>query len=155
MLLSSRIIVAESDFIRSASSIPDALAQRYMAGVLELPSFWQESGAIHVTVFTKILDRVIRVLNDLSLDSDEGKDGLFFDHGGIDSMVSAILAGVLDWHKVDPEPQYWYRSLTEIVRLLRLHVFTFRGLNSQFTFPPGLGLNLFCQRRRHLLLVPI
>jgi hypothetical protein len=65
------------------------------------------------------------------------------------------LVGVLNWHSADPKPQYWYRSLTEIVRLLRLHVFTFHGLNSQLTFPPGPGLNLFCQRRRLLLLVPI
>ncbi|KAJ7828716.1 hypothetical protein B0H13DRAFT_296706 [Mycena leptocephala] len=106
----------------SASSIPDALAQRYLAGVLELPSFWQESRAIHITVVRKILDRVTRVLNDLSLDSDsdEGRDGILFDHEGIDSLASAILVGVLNWQSANPEPRYWHRSLTEIVRLLRL-----------------------------------
>jgi hypothetical protein len=135
MLLSSRIIVIESDFIQqSASSISDALALRYLVGVLELPAFWRESGAIHITVFTKILDRVMCLLNDLGLDSgedeSEARNGIVFDNEGIDSMAGVILVGVLDWHTADPEPQYWYRSLTEIVRLLRLHVFTFRLLNS-------------------------
>ncbi|KAJ7809169.1 hypothetical protein B0H13DRAFT_1928092 [Mycena leptocephala] len=84
------LIASES----SASSIPDALAQRYLAGVLELPSFWEERGTIHITVFTKILNRITRVLNDLSLDSDEGKDGLFF-----------ITKELIPW-----PAQYWPRA---------------------------------------------
>ncbi|KAJ7921251.1 hypothetical protein B0H13DRAFT_2417519 [Mycena leptocephala] len=112
-----RLLVASES---SANSISDALAQRYLAGVLELPTFWQESGVIHVTVFTKILDRIICVLNDLGVDSDEDSDedksGIIFDQEGIDSMASAILIGVLDWHTEDPKTQYWYRNLTEIVR---------------------------------------
>jgi hypothetical protein len=115
--------VIDSDFIQSATSISDALAQRYLAGVLELPAFWQESGAIHIAVFTKLLDRIICVLNDLGVDSDEDKSGIIFDQEGIDSMASAILIGVLDWHTEDPKSQYWYRNLSEIVRLLRRHVF--------------------------------
>jgi hypothetical protein len=134
MLASFKIIVVDPDFKHSAGSTSDALALRYLAGVLELPAFWRESGAIHVTVFTKILDRGMRLLTDLGLDSGEDesevRNGIIFDNEGIDSMASAILIGVLDWHPADPEPQYWYRSLTEIVRLLRLHVFTFRLLNS-------------------------
>jgi hypothetical protein len=127
MSLSSRIIVIDSDFIQSATSISDALAQRYLAGVLELSSFWRQSGEMHITVFTKILDRVIRLLNDLGLDGDDEEDttGIFFDHEGIDSMASAILIGVLDWHVADSKSQYWYRSLSEIVRSLRRHVFPF------------------------------
>ncbi|KAJ7921234.1 hypothetical protein B0H13DRAFT_2656132 [Mycena leptocephala] len=106
------------------ASISDALALRYLVGVLELPAFWRESGAIHITVFTKILDRVTCLLNDLGLDSgedeSEARNGVVFDNEGIDSMAGVILVGVLDWHTADPEPQYWYRSLTEIVRLLHL-----------------------------------
>jgi hypothetical protein len=143
----------------SAGSISDALALRYLVGVLELPAFWRESGAIHITVFTKILDRVTCLLTDLGLDSgkdeSEVRNGIILDNEGIDSMANVILVGVLDWHTTDPEPQYWYRSLTGIVRLLRLHVFTFRLLNSWFTFFPGPGPNVFCLRRRRLLLVPM
>ncbi|KAJ7838047.1 hypothetical protein B0H13DRAFT_2420074 [Mycena leptocephala] len=112
-----RLLVASES---SATSISDALARRYLAGVLELPAFWQESGAIHIAVFTKILDHIICVLNDLGVDSDEDSDedknGIIFDQEGIDSMASAILIGVLDLHTEDPKSQYWYRNLSEIVR---------------------------------------
>jgi hypothetical protein len=101
------------------------VAQQYLAGVLELPTVWQESG--YISVFNKILDHLICVLKDLGLESDEDKDKnvIIFDEEGIDSIVSAILVGISDWRPADPESEHWYRGFAEIVRLLCLHVLPF------------------------------
>ncbi|KAF7337880.1 SEC7 domain-containing protein [Mycena venus] len=105
----------------SVHSTSDAIAVRYLTGILELPAFWRERSSIHANVLSKILDRLIRVLEDLGLESneDEEDNNIAFDDEGIDSFASAILVGVSGWYPADPESQYWYR-FSEIVRLLRL-----------------------------------
>ncbi|KAJ6568260.1 hypothetical protein DFH09DRAFT_432837 [Mycena vulgaris] len=121
-VLERLLIVAEC----SESAASTALAQRYLTGILEMPTFWRESGLIHSMVFTKILARLSCVLNDLGLDSagDEDNQAVpidnMFDTEGIDAMTSAILTGVLGWPTAtDPKSQYWYRGLAEVVQLLR------------------------------------
>jgi hypothetical protein len=123
----SGIVIADLICLRSATSISDALAQRYLAGILGLPTFWREWGPIHTPVFKKILERLARVLRDLGLDSGEEEDerDIVFDNEGIDFMASAILVGVLGWRAADFESQSWCRGLIEIVGLLRLFVFPF------------------------------
>ncbi|KAF7337901.1 Pkinase-domain-containing protein [Mycena venus] len=114
-----RLLIASEDCV---NSISDAVAQRYLAGILEFPTFWRESGSIHTTVFSKVLDRLIRVLKDLGLESEEDEDtnGIIFDDEGIDLLASAVLVGILGCRSANPQSQYWYPNLSEIVRLLRL-----------------------------------
>ncbi|KAF7352508.1 Clathrin adaptor, mu subunit [Mycena venus] len=104
----------------SANSTYDAVAQRYLAGILELPAFWRESGSIHINVFSKILDRIIRVLQDLGLElkEDEDETDIIFDDEGIDSFASAVLVGILDWRQTNLESQYWYCNFSEIAEPL-------------------------------------
>ncbi|KAF7360519.1 High osmolarity signaling protein SHO1 [Mycena venus] len=109
------LILSES----SANSISDALAQRYLVGILELPTFWHESGPIHTAVFIKILDRVVCILKDFGLDQDTDDNGLIFDDEGIDDIPSAVLVGILSWRMIDPKSEHWYHGLAEILQLLR------------------------------------
>ncbi|KAJ6476865.1 hypothetical protein C8R45DRAFT_1157953 [Mycena sanguinolenta] len=102
-----RLLIASK--CSSMDSTSDVIAQRYMTGILELPAFWQGN-------------RLSSVLNDLGLDSgdqDEFTD-LLFDNEGIDALASAVLAGVSGWRLANPESQYRYHNLVEIVRLLHL-----------------------------------
>ncbi|KAF8175409.1 hypothetical protein K438DRAFT_89440 [Mycena galopus ATCC 62051] len=111
-----RLLVASES---GMNSISDIIAQRYLSGILELPAFWRESGPIYTNVFSKILNHLIRVLQDLGLESGDKDDhDLIFDNEGIDSLASAILVGVSGRHSIIAES--WYRSLAEIVRLLRM-----------------------------------
>ncbi|KAJ7934977.1 hypothetical protein B0H13DRAFT_1854684 [Mycena leptocephala] len=105
---------------RRTNITSEALARRYLGGILDLPAFWSRSGPIHARAFARILSYVICVLNDLGLvfNEDEDEDGVIFDFEGIDSMASAILVGVLGWSTLEPESEDWYHD--EIVRLLRL-----------------------------------
>ncbi|KAF7344767.1 hypothetical protein MVEN_01637600 [Mycena venus] len=107
--------------VTRVNATSDAIALRYLSGILELPTFWRGSGPTHTDVFSKILDHLIHVLKDLGLESDEDEtsNGIIFDNEGIDSFASAILIGVSSWCPAEPETQYWYHCLAEIVRLLR------------------------------------
>ncbi|KAJ7435546.1 hypothetical protein FB451DRAFT_1461984 [Mycena latifolia] len=99
----------------------DALALQYLTGILEMPTFWQQRGAIYIMTFAKILARVASVLKDLGLDSVEAKDDSaesedvlieeLFDIEGIDSMASVILTGVLGWDAAYPKSQDWAETL--------------------------------------------
>ncbi|KAF8175402.1 hypothetical protein K438DRAFT_2045251 [Mycena galopus ATCC 62051] len=111
-----RLLVASES---GMNSISDIIAQRYLSGILELPAFWRESGPIYTNVFSKILNHLIRVLQDLGLESGDKDDhDLIFNNEGINSLASAILVGVSGWHSIRAES--WYQSLVEIVRLLRV-----------------------------------
>ncbi|KAF7345420.1 hypothetical protein MVEN_01560000 [Mycena venus] len=127
---------------RRMNSTSEVLARRYLAGILDLPTFWQQSGPIHARAFSKILDYVVCLLNDLELDSgeDETPSDKVSDNEGIDSIASAILVGVLSWRMPDTESQFWYRRFTEIVRLLRLpRAETLLPASSSLATGPGMG----------------
>ncbi|KAF7377962.1 Catabolite degradation [Mycena sanguinolenta] len=114
-----RLLIASECSMDSTSGV---IAQRYLTGILELPAFWQGSAPIYTDIFSKILQRLFCVLNDLGLELDDHEEStnLNFDNEGIDSFASAVLIGVSGWYLTNPESWGWYHNLCEIVRLLRL-----------------------------------
>lgn len=109
--------------LSGVSTVSGALTVRYLAGILEMPTFWIENGPIHVAISTKILGRLILTLKDLGLDPvKESATEFYFDADGVDSLALSVLTGVLGWSTQTPKTQYWYRDLTEVVQFLRRYV---------------------------------
>ncbi|KAJ7448364.1 hypothetical protein FB451DRAFT_1567286 [Mycena latifolia] len=100
-----------------------SLALRYLGGILELPTFWLESGPVHRMVLKKILIRLEFVLRDLGLDTpqidgDAAAD-IIGDTEGIDLLATAILTEICSWNNSGVESECWYESLGTVVGLLR------------------------------------
>ncbi|KAJ7496258.1 hypothetical protein B0H11DRAFT_2385759 [Mycena galericulata] len=135
-----RLIVASE--CSDPSTVPGALALRYLGGALELPTFWLESGPIHVAIFTKILGRLTCALKDLGMDLGDNVDKfetptqpLIFDTEGIDSTASAILTVISARATANPTSEYWYRDVAQIVQLLRGSQVTRRDYVAAFVGP--------------------
>ena len=88
-----------------------------------MPTFWEENGPIHIAIFTKVLCQYMLTLKDLGLDSLGELTAEFnLAADSVDSLGVSILTGVLGWAVVNPKAEWWYRDLTEIVKLLRQYV---------------------------------
>jgi hypothetical protein len=79
------------------------IAIRYLGGILESPSFWeQEPHSNHRAVTKKLFKRVRQVVEDLDVErwaiTDVALRVIRGDVQGIDILVSALLNGVAIWH---------------------------------------------------------
>ncbi|KAJ7804918.1 hypothetical protein B0H14DRAFT_3773254 [Mycena olivaceomarginata] len=108
-----------------ASKYTSALCLRYLAGVLNLPGFWQNSGCVHAQVAHKLCCQMVWVLKDIGVDIPAL--GLIeeapVDHDGVDLLATTLLDGLSSWFsKLDRDDwamQPWYESFAQVLRLLR------------------------------------
>ncbi|KAJ6568023.1 hypothetical protein DFH09DRAFT_1468327 [Mycena vulgaris] len=102
-----------------------AIPTRYLDGILELPSFWLQTGVIYQSVVNKILLRIVSILQDLGLDSAEPDRNTAFDIEGVDFLGGAVLVGVESWlperRPVDLS-QHWYKEVQEVIKMLRKRI---------------------------------
>lgn len=106
------------------------IAIRYLGGILELPSFWLQTGPIFRGVFKKILSKLVLLLKDLGVDSldptfDHTQGPGAGDSEGIEILSEAVLAGLFSWtiasenRSSDFSSEYWYSDAWTILQLLR------------------------------------
>ncbi|KAJ7495241.1 hypothetical protein FB451DRAFT_1213670 [Mycena latifolia] len=102
-------------------SFTGALALRHLGGILELPTFWLESGPIHNAILMKILLRLELVLRDLGLDALEIEmaSNLTSDIEGVDLLTAAILTGICGRYNPDVQSEFWCGCLGRVMCLLR------------------------------------
>ncbi|KAJ7273163.1 caspase domain-containing protein [Mycena rebaudengoi] len=120
--MAERLLVASD--CEGVSKFSKHIAVRYLGGILELPSFWIQEGAIHEAVVKKIYRRTTGILQDLGIDSAEGEDsGVLADHDGIDTLCAALLTGTRVWMLDKAATHFtgesWFNSLLEFIQLLR------------------------------------
>ncbi|KAJ7327431.1 hypothetical protein DFH08DRAFT_332008 [Mycena albidolilacea] len=107
------------------SKYTSALCLRYLAGVLNLPGFWQNLGCAHAQVAHKLCCRMVQVLKDIGVDI--SSLGLIeedpVDYDGVDLLATTLLSGLSSWFdRLDREDwtrQPWYGSFTQVLQLLR------------------------------------
>ncbi|KAJ7824288.1 hypothetical protein B0H14DRAFT_1302083 [Mycena olivaceomarginata] len=108
-----------------ASKYTSAICLRYLAGVLNLPGFWQNLGCTHAQVAHKLCCRMVCVLKDIGVDIPSL--GLIeeapVDYDGVDLLATTLLGGLSNWfgeldHK-DWADQPWYGSFAQVLQLLR------------------------------------
>ncbi|KAJ7104902.1 hypothetical protein C8R44DRAFT_987793 [Mycena epipterygia] len=102
------------------------IAIRYLVGILDLPSFWLQSGMMHRAVVQKFLARATLLLKDLGVDSepsDESSPGVASDIEGVDILCEVLLARIQtrlpDGSSSANNGETWYPSLYHVVQLLR------------------------------------
>ncbi|KAJ7624459.1 G-protein alpha subunit-domain-containing protein [Roridomyces roridus] len=119
-----RLLVASD--CEGASKYSQPLAIRYLGGILELPSFWRQSGPVYRGVVQKLLARSTILLKDLNLDALEPGESMpeepECDTEGVDIFCEALLVGILTWlpgEKAQTNDETWYPSLYALLQLLR------------------------------------
>ncbi|KAF7368666.1 hypothetical protein MVEN_00190900 [Mycena venus] len=102
------------------------IAIRYLGGILELRSFWAQTGPSYESLVKKILVRTQTILEDLGLDSpDIGAPDITVesDTDGIDILCQALVHGVRSWMAGKSAAglalEYWYRGTWHVLQLLR------------------------------------
>ncbi|KAF7369323.1 hypothetical protein MVEN_00260600 [Mycena venus] len=114
------LVASNSEGISRFSS---HISIRYLGGILELPSFWLQTGPIFEVVVRKILLRMVLLFKDLGLDSLEECEDKSSDTEGIDILCEAVLDGVQGWFAGrGPDEicdEYWYQHFREVIKLLR------------------------------------
>ncbi|KAJ7708328.1 hypothetical protein B0H17DRAFT_1032215 [Mycena rosella] len=125
-----RLLVAYDSVANSHSS--SALAIRYLGGILELPSFWSDTGDATDRIIEKICSKVLVILQDLGLDSpreDEAQvNPSIFDYSGVDLLADTLVEGIQRWggHRRTQDEimhKIWYPSFSAFVQLLRQLVY--------------------------------
>ncbi|KAJ7162311.1 hypothetical protein C8R46DRAFT_1104205 [Mycena filopes] len=110
------------------SKFSAALCVRYLGGIVDLPGFWAEMGAMHSLVAKKLCRGMVRALKDIGVDvlqlgSLDGDDDSPFDYDGLDFLAATMLVALASWFgKFDEQEQtkqLWYDSLRELLQLLR------------------------------------
>ncbi|KAJ7926166.1 hypothetical protein B0H13DRAFT_2265946 [Mycena leptocephala] len=100
-----------------ASPFSSLISVRYLGGILELPSFWSQTGTMFESVVQKILLRTTVILRDLGVDSREEIETLSFDTEAIDILCAAVLAGIEGWlvgrQADDVSAEYWYQEFRQ------------------------------------------
>ncbi|KAJ7780850.1 hypothetical protein DFH07DRAFT_793457 [Mycena maculata] len=122
-----RLLIAHNCQTGAESIFSRALCIRYLAGILELPGFWMDSGSVYNDVAKKLCLDMVRILKDIAIDtlpSDESpKLEAPFDYEGIDILAEAILVGMSNWLRemdfMNRALQPWYAGFREAVQLLR------------------------------------
>ena len=111
---------------RGSSVFSRFIAIRYLGGILELPSFWRQSGTLYRAVVQRLLCRAIVLLKDLGVDSPaiNGFTGdLSVDVEGVDIFCDALLSGIQTWlpsiSSSTITSELWYPSLQHVLQLLR------------------------------------
>ncbi|KAJ7635371.1 hypothetical protein FB45DRAFT_865890 [Roridomyces roridus] len=101
---------------------------RYLGGILELRSFWVQTGPSYEILTDKIFVKVKMVLEDRGLDcpdTEEDATGIVVsaDSDGIDILCEALLNGLHTWisHKslVGIVSEHWYQGARQVLQLLR------------------------------------
>ncbi|KAJ7804916.1 hypothetical protein B0H14DRAFT_3773251 [Mycena olivaceomarginata] len=96
-----------------------ALCIRYLAGVLDLPGFWQNFGSAHAQVADKLCSQMVQVLKDIGVDIPslgpiEASEAPF-DYNGVDFLATTLLNGLSNWFgKLDQKDwamQPWPRAV--------------------------------------------
>ncbi|KAJ7498869.1 hypothetical protein FB451DRAFT_1203270 [Mycena latifolia] len=118
-----RLLVASDCDGNSTHS--QAIAVRYLGGILALPSFWLQTGTMYRAVVQKLLDRTALLLKDLGVDSEglESSSDVPSDVEGVDLLCEALLTGMQAWFPERASPattrEFWYPSLSSVLQLLR------------------------------------
>ncbi|KAJ7190179.1 hypothetical protein GGX14DRAFT_606401 [Mycena pura] len=117
------LVVADSNL---ESKYTSPIAVRYLGGILQLPSFWDQSGAIFESVIQKLCARAVLLLEDLAIDSPEPQEftmDMPSDTEGVDILCESLLHGIQPWLSVGSfrkiTKEVWYSSLRNMVQLLR------------------------------------
>ncbi|KAF8159096.1 hypothetical protein K438DRAFT_1986022 [Mycena galopus ATCC 62051] len=109
-----------------SSEYSTALCVRYLAGVLDLPGFWLNTGSVHAHVANKLCDQLIRVLKDIGADIPalgpiESEKP--FDYDGLEILAITLLRGISSWvakiEQQDLSVQPWYENFAKFLQLLR------------------------------------
>ena len=92
------------DPLHSSDCTVKQLATRYLSGILEMPTFWEDAQYKDQCFAVKMLcTRAVELIEDTGLASDnlENEPGQLasMDLGGIDLLANSILAGVETWMK--------------------------------------------------------
>lgn len=106
--------------------IPDRLAIRYLATVLDFATFWkQEHYEAHQLTANQLLKKLILCVNEIGVDSGlqwNGNMELFADTEGIDLLANSVLIGVQVWLRQIGEDeiglQCWFSDLQAFIELL-------------------------------------
>jgi hypothetical protein len=111
---------------RGSSVFSRFIAIRYLGGILELPSFWQQSGTLYRAFVQRLLCQAVILLKDLGVDSpatDGYTDDLSVDIEGVDIFCDALLSGIQTWlpsiSSSTITSELWYPSLHQVLQLLR------------------------------------
>ncbi|KAJ7104904.1 hypothetical protein C8R44DRAFT_807253 [Mycena epipterygia] len=119
-----RILVASD--CEGSSTFSRFIAVRYLGGILDLPSFWLQSGMMLRAVVQKILVRATTLLKDLGVDSVRSDDSMLSvpsDIEGVDILCEVLLVRIQSWlpDRLSSEItcEAWYPSLYHVVQLLR------------------------------------
>ena len=103
------------------------LLTRYLSGILEMPTFWEDARYKDQCVTVKKLCmRVVELIEDTGLTSDnlENEPGQLasMDLDGIDLLADSILAGVETWMKKKEADELragcWVETFSTLVTLL-------------------------------------
>ncbi|KAJ7608339.1 hypothetical protein FB45DRAFT_386126 [Roridomyces roridus] len=102
------------------------LAIRYLGGVLQLPSFWRQTGRIYWSVLSKLLQQITILLKDLGVDVAQQREILMgavqADIEGIDILCEAVLLGIhggLQNSQSGTTTDEWYSNLGSVLHILR------------------------------------
>ncbi|KAJ6572088.1 hypothetical protein B0H19DRAFT_1231662 [Mycena capillaripes] len=108
------------------SNFSSRISIRYLGGILELSSFWVQTGSFYESVVRKILVKTKTLLEDLGLDSPDIDPTIAIaeaDTEGIDILCQALVLGVRSWILEKPVAelmsQYWYQGVWRVLQLLR------------------------------------
>ena len=115
------------DPLQSPDCTVKQLAARYLSGILEMPTFWEDSQYKDQCFSVKILcTRTVELIEDTGLASDnfENEPGQLasMDLGGIDLLADSILAGVETWMKKKEADELragcWVEKFSALIILL-------------------------------------
>ena len=115
------------DPLQSPDCTVKQLAARYLSGILEMPTFWEDSQYKDQRFSVKILcTRTVELIEDTGLASDtlENEPGQLasMDLGGIDLLADSILAGVETWMKKKEADELragcWVEKFSTLIILL-------------------------------------
>ncbi|KAJ7115337.1 hypothetical protein C8R44DRAFT_739924 [Mycena epipterygia] len=103
-----------------------AADSQYLGGILELPSFWIQTGSIYEAVIKKLFSTLAVLLKDIGVDSMDVSDSVYTmksDPEGLDILSEAVLAGLKGWTLGKPPAGYtshfWYSEAWQVLQLLR------------------------------------
>ncbi|KAJ7268579.1 hypothetical protein C8J57DRAFT_346729 [Mycena rebaudengoi] len=120
-----RLVVASD--CEGISKFSSNIAVRYLGGILELPSFWLQTGQMFSAVIKKLVQRVLIILRDLGVDSLEIDEStaatVHSDPEGVDILCLALLDGVqnliLGGITANFAFEEWYPGFQQLIQLLR------------------------------------
>ncbi|KAJ6544411.1 hypothetical protein B0H19DRAFT_1267682 [Mycena capillaripes] len=108
-----RLVVAAD--CEGPSDFSPFIAIRYLGGILELQSFWLQTGCIYEAAVNKISAKAALFLKDIGIDSLEDEETGPSDIGGTDNLCKALLQGTQAWmvgrEDADLKGEFWYDAL--------------------------------------------